>query len=84
MFEAEDMKSFLDGQDVTRENEILRQYAEYMAWQIETRGRPSRYEFGQDHVQWEFMLKLRDRLENAAGEWRPFIPARLLRFAQFG
>ena len=30
-----------------------------------------------DHVQWEFMLKLRDRLENAAGEWRPFIPDEL-------
>ena len=78
VFEAKDMKSFLDGQDVTRENEILRQYAEYLTCQIETRAdAQARYEFGQDHVQWEFMRKLRDRLENAAGEWRPFIPTRL-------
>ena len=78
VFEAKDMKSFLDGQDVTRENEILRQYAEYMTCQIETRAdAQARYEFGQDHVQWEFMLKLRDRVENAAGEWRPFIPDEL-------
>ena len=30
VFEAEDMASFLGSQDVTRENEILRQYAEYL------------------------------------------------------
>ena len=78
VFEAKDMKSFLDGQDVTRENEILRQYEEYMTCQIETRAdAQARYEFGQDHVQWEFMLKLRDRVENAAGEWRPFVPGEL-------
>ncbi len=78
VFEAKDMKSFLDDQDVTRENEILRQYAEYMTCQIETRAdAQARYEFGQDHVQWEFMLKLRDRVENAAGEWRPFVPDEL-------
>lgn len=78
VFETKDMKSFLDGQDVTRENEVLRQYAEYMTCQIETRAdAQARYEFGQDHVQWEFMLKLRDRLENAAGEWRTFIPDEL-------
>ena len=49
-----------------------------MTCQIETRAdAQARYEFGQDHVQWEFMLKLRDRLENAAGEWRPSIPDEL-------
>ena len=78
VFEAEDMASFLGSQDVTRENEILRQYAEYLACQMKTRDdAQANWDLNQDHVQWEFIRKLRDRLENAAGEWRPFIPAEL-------
>ena len=37
VFRAEDMASFLDSQDVTRENEILRQYAEYLAALMEAK-----------------------------------------------
>ena len=37
VFEAEDMARFLGGQDATRENEILRQYAEYLAAFMEPR-----------------------------------------------
>ena len=78
VFEAEDMKRFLDGQNATRENEILRQYAEYLACQMKTRADAhANWDLNQDHVQWEFMLKLRDRLGNMAGEWQPFIPAEL-------
>ena len=78
VFEAEDMASFLGSQDVTRENEILRQYAEYLACQMKTRAdAQANWDLNQDHVQWEFMLKLRDRLENAAGEWQPFVPDEL-------
>ena len=78
VFKAEDMASFLGNQDVTRENEILRQYAEYLACQMKTRDdAQANWDLNQDHVQWEFMRKLRDRLENAAGEWRPFIPDEL-------
>ena len=78
VFKAEDMASFLGSQDVTRENEILRQYAEYLAAFMKPRIKAQEeWELNQDHVQWEFMLNLRDRLENAAGEWRPFIPDEL-------
>lgn len=78
VFGAEDMKRFLDGQNATRENEILRQYAEYLACQMKTRvDALANWDLNQDYVQWEFMLKLRDKLENVACEWRPFIPTRL-------
>ena len=78
VFKAEDMAKFLGGQDVTRENEILRQYVEYLTCQMKTRvDAQANWYLNQDHVQWEFMLKLRDRLENADGEWQPFIPAEL-------
>ena len=78
MFKAEDMASFLGSQDVTRENEILSQYEEYLACQKKTRAdAQANWDLNHDHVQWEFMLKLRDRLENADGEWQPFIPAEL-------
>ena len=78
VFEAKDMKSFLDGQDVARENEILRQYAEYMTCLIETRADiQARYDFNHNYVQWEFMLRLRTWLESAAGKWQPLVPAKL-------
>lgn len=78
VFKGEDMASFLDGQAVTRENEILRQYAEYLAAFMEPRMKAQQeWNLNQDHVQWEFMLKLRDVMENVAGEWRPFIPDEL-------
>ena len=78
VFKAEDMARFLDSQDATRENEILCQYAEYLAAFMEARIKAQQeWNLNQDHVQWEFMLKLRDRLENAAGEWQPFVPDEL-------
>lgn len=78
VFKAEDMARFLGSQDVTREKEILPQYAEYLAAFMEPRIKAQQeWNLNQDHVQWEFMLKLRDRLENADGEWQPFIPTEL-------
>lgn len=78
---AEDLKRFLEGQDATREDEILRQYAEYLAALTESRIK-ARQEWclNQDHVQWEFMLKLRDVVESAAGEWKAFVPDELSGF----
>ncbi len=74
VFKAEDMANFLGRQDVVRENEIMRQYAEYLACQMKTRAdAQANWDLNQDHVQWEFMLKLRDVMENAAGAWQPFI-----------
>lgn len=81
VFKAEDMASFLGSQAVTRENEILRQYAEYLAAFMETRIKAQeKWDLNQAHVQWEFMLKLRDRLGDAVGEWQPFIPDELSGF----
>ena len=74
VFKAEDMTSFLGSQDATRENEILRQYAEYLAAFMETRIKAQQeWDLDQDHVQWEFMLKLRDRLGDVAGQWQSFM-----------
>ena len=74
VFKAEDMASFLGSQEVTRENEILRQYAEYLAAFMEPRIKAQQEcDLDRDHVQWEFMLKLRDRPKNAAGEWQSFM-----------
>ena len=74
VFEAKDMKSFLDGQAVTRENEILRQYAEYLAAFMEPRIKAQQeWDLDEAHVQWKFMLKLRDRLGDAVGEWQSFM-----------
>ena len=75
VFEAKDMKKFLDGQEATAKNEILRQYAEHLDNLIETRGKEQKkWDLNCDHVQWEFMLKLRETLEDAASEWQCFIP----------
>jgi len=74
VFRAEDMANFLDSQDVTWENEILRQYAEYLAALMEARARDQQeWNLDEDHVQWKFMLKLRDRLEDAVGGWQSFM-----------
>ncbi len=78
MFEAEDMKNFLDGQEATQKDEILRQYAEYLSDRIKTRDdNLEKWDLNQNPVQWEFMLKLRKTLEDAAGEWQCFIPKKL-------
>ncbi|MDE2811149.1 MAG: hypothetical protein OXN90_22250 [Gemmatimonadota bacterium] len=78
MFKAEDMASFLGSQDVTQENEILRQYAEYLACQMKTRDdAQANWDLNQDHVQWKFMLKLSDRLKTEADKWQPFVPDEL-------
>ena len=74
VFRAEDLKRFLEGQDATRENEILRQYEEYLACQIKKRAdTQANWDLNEDHVQWEFMLKLRDVVKNAASEWLAFV-----------
>ena len=81
VFRAEDLKRFLEGQDATRENEILCQYAEYLAALMERRIKARQeWNLNQDHVQWEFMLKLRDVVESVAGEWQAFIPDELSGF----
>lgn len=78
MFKAEDMASFLGSQDVTQENEILRQYAEYLACQMKTRDdAQANWDLNQDHVQWKFMLKLRCRLRTEADKWQSFVPDEL-------
>ena len=74
VFKAEDMVSFLGSQEVTRENEILRQYAEYLAAFMEPRIKAQQeWDLDRDHVQWEFMLNLRNRLRDAVGEWQSFM-----------
>ena len=70
VFEAEDLKNFLDGQVATKKNEIMRQYAEYLTDQIKSRDEAiAKWDLNHDHVQWEFMLKLRETLEGAASDF---------------
>ena len=79
VFEAKDMKNFLDShQDAIRENEILRQYSEYLNDKIKKRAKAlANWDLDQDYVQWEFMRKLHKVLRNADGEWQCFIPNKL-------
>ncbi len=72
VFEAEDMKKFLAGQVATKKDEILRQYAEHLENLIETRDEDLT-KWDLDPVRWEFMLKLREKLEDAADDWQCFI-----------
>lgn len=72
VFEAKDMKKFLDCQEAKQKDEILRQYAEHLKNLIKTRDEDLT-KWDLDHVRWEFMLKLQEMLKDAAGEWQCFI-----------
>ena len=78
VFKAEDLKKFLDCHpDAIRENQILCQYSEYLNDKIKPRVEALKnWDFEQDYVQWEFLLKLRRVLRNADGEWQHFVPDR--------
>ena len=74
VFKAEDMASFLCSQGVTRSDEILCQYAEYLTAFMEPRIKAQQeWDLDRDHVQWEFMLNLRNRLRDSVGERQPFV-----------
>ena len=79
VFEAEDLKKFLDCHpDAIRENQILCQYSEYLNDKIQTRAKALKnWDFEQDYMQWEFLLKLRRVLRNADGEWQHFVSNKL-------
>ncbi len=76
LFEAEDLKKFLAGQqDAIRENQILCYYSEYLNEKIKTRAEAqAKWDLDHNHVQWEFMLKLHEALRAEAGEWQDFVP----------
>ena len=79
VFEAEDLKKFLDcHRDAIRENQILCHYEKYLNDKIQTRDKALKnWDFEQDYVQWEFLLKLRRVLKNADGKWRRFVSNKL-------
>ncbi|MCY3737695.1 MAG: PD-(D/E)XK nuclease family protein [Gemmatimonadaceae bacterium] len=78
VLEAAEIKRFLARQPATRENEILRQYSENLGNLIRSRSRAQRkWDLDQDYVQWEFMLKLRARLNETARKWKRSIPKEL-------
>ncbi len=81
LFAAKDLRNFLDcHQDAIRENEILRQYTEYLNDKIQKRAEAQEiWDLDQDYVQWEFMRKLRKVLRNVDGEWEHFISDKLSR-----
>ena len=76
VFKAEDLKKFLDCHpDAIRENQILRQYEEYLNDKMEARATALKeWCLNQNYVQWEFMWKLRKVLRSANGEWQDFVP----------
>lgn len=81
VFEAEDMSRFLQGQEATGQNQILSQYADHLGEQVRKRGEAlSKWDFDADHVQWEFMVKLREVLQRASGKWQGFLPDHLTDF----
>ena len=76
VFKAEDLKKFLDCHpDAIRENQILRQYEEYLNDKMEARVTALKeWCLNQDYVQWEFLRKLRGVLRAADDEWQHFVP----------
>lgn len=82
VFKAEDFKNFLDHHpDAIREDQILRQYVEYLNDKIEARAKAlADWDLNQDHVQWEFMQELRDVLRGTANQWLCFVPNVLSNF----
>ena len=81
VFEAEDMSCFLRGQQATAENQILSQYEHYLDGLIEERAAArSKWCLDVDHVQWEFMRKLREVLREASGHWQGLLPDHLSDF----
>ena len=79
LFETEDLKNFLDCHpNAIRENQILCQYSDYLDEKIKKRTEAlANWCLDQDHVQWEFLRKLRRVLRNADGEWQYFVPKKL-------
>ena len=78
VLEAEEVKRFLARQPATRENEILRQYAENLGELTSERAKYlRRWDLNHDFVQWEFMLKLRDRLSETSRKWKRSLPKAL-------
>lgn len=82
VFDSEDLKKFLDSHPkAIRQNQILCHYAEYLNGKIEKRADAlANWDLGQDYVQWEFMLKLRDVLRGTANHWLRFVPKALSNF----
>lgn len=82
VFEAEDLKKFLNCHpNAIREDQILRQYVEYLNDKIEARAEAlANWNLNQDYVQWEFMQELRDVLRDAACKWNHFVPKALSNF----
>ena len=85
LFEAEDMSRFLQGQKATGQNQILRQYADHLPEQVKKRAETlSKWDLDADHVQWEFMVKLREVLRRASGQRQGFLPDHLNEFSHVG
>lgn len=81
LFQAKDMRCFLKGQQATAENQILSQYVQYLDDQVKERAEArSNWCFDYDHVQWEFMGKLREVLKEAFGQWQGLLPDHLSDF----
>ena len=79
VFDAEDLKKFLNCHpNAIREDQILRQYEEYLNDKMEARATALKeWCLNQNYVQWEFMRKLRKVLRSANSEWQDFVPDEL-------
>lgn len=74
VFDASDMQVFLEQKPISDDHEILRQYRRHLEPLIEDREtKLQQWDLNMDFVQWEFLKRLRDCLENRRDEWNRYL-----------
>ena len=70
VFDGENMEAFFCGGNCVRAHEILRQFAEHVANQLEwRRGALKKWQLEYGFVQWEFMVRLGEVLQLEGKKW---------------
>ena len=74
VFDASDIQTVLKQKKMSVDHEILRQYRSHFERQIEDRkDNLRRWNLNVDFVQWIFLKRLRDHLENRRDEWNQYL-----------
>ena len=70
IFDGEDMEAFFSGGNYVRAHEILRQFEEHVASQLEwRRDELKKWQLEHSFVQWEFMVRLGEVLQLKGEKW---------------
>ena len=74
VFDASDMQVFLGQKPISDDHEILRQYRRHLRSLIDDRKtKLQQWDLNTDFVQWKFLKRLRDLLEDRREEWNQYL-----------